>query len=62
MTKREKELIALVELLMRERDCLRSVLSEFGGDEPYRGDKSEFVQWNIAEDLSVVIENLYTIA
>jgi len=53
MTKREKELIALVELLMKERCCLRSVLSEF--DE----DKSCYVQWNRAEDLSITIDLLY---
>lgn len=53
MSKKEKLLLMLVELLMQERDCLRSVLSEW--DE----DKSCYVQWNRARDLEVVIDSLY---
>ena len=53
VTKREKELLTLVELLLKENDCLRSVLSEWDSD------KSCYTQMNVADDLRRVIENLY---
>lgn len=55
MTEKEKAQKELIQLLMCERDCLRSVLSEWDSD------KSCYVQWDCAEDLSRAIENLYTL-
>lgn len=48
----QKELIAMIYLLQKEVEALRSVLSEFDGD------KSCYSQFMFAEDLRRVIENL----
>ena len=49
---REKLMLTMIELLNREVECLRSVLSEFDGD------KYEYVQMGRADKLRDVIENM----
>jgi hypothetical protein len=52
VSNREHLILCLLYLMHREIECLRSVLSEFDGD------KSEFTQMMVANDLQRVRESM----